>query len=139
MIMPLGNAINIQLLKDYIYGLVYPTVSSHVFGSYPITKDDSWNDFIVIDCNRTNDLTAIGYSTFFVQLWARDIGTVGIENGKKLYDMETALTPILSSPNSITTDYFISRRGSYDLNPKDGFHGKIIEVVVTILSNNNNN
>ena len=58
---------------------------------------------------------------------------------KKLYDMETALTPILSSPNSITTDYFISRRGSYDLNPKDGFHGKIIEVVVTILSNNNNN
>lgn len=134
--MPLCNTINVQLIKDYIYGLVYPTVSSNVFGSYPTTKDDSWNDFIVIDCNRTTDLNAIGYSTILLQLWARDIGTTGIENGKKLYDMETALTPIFNNTSSITADYSISRRGSYDMNQKDGFHGKIIEVVVTIFSNN---
>lgn len=137
--MPLGNTGNITLIKDFIYSLLYPTISSNVFGSYPLTKDDSWNDFVVIDCNRNTDLIAVGYATIFLQLWSRDIGTTGIENGAKLYTMETALNTILSSTSSITTDYALSRRGAYDMPQKDGFHGKLIEVVVTIFSNNKTN
>ena len=130
---------NTSMIEDYVYSVLYPAVSSHVFvGTLPTAVDNTWGDMVLIDCDLPiNDYGCYSKGTVYVFLYARPKAD-GTKNAPKLASMENDVCDVLDNSKSSqfvyhNPHYSIERVGSGgDYDTVVGWHRNFIHLNITI-------
>lgn len=94
----LNRYANTSMVEEYLYSVLYGTVSNQTFaGELPTTISEEWQDMVLIDCDLPmTDNGPYSKATVYIFLYARP-NADGTKNVPLLAQMENKLCDVLDT------------------------------------------
>ena len=127
-----NEKMNISEVEDYVFEM-FKNVSAHPYAeTLPNTIGGSWNDMLLIDCNRgVKDNDGYGSGIILLYLYARPRSN-GTKNVAKLKQMNNAVAQILENQDS-SGSYNLYRIKTYsDYDYSRNWHCDVISLGITV-------
>ena len=124
---------NTSRVEDFLYNLVYGTVSENVLVGTLTEPNGDWEDMVLIDCDLPmTDYGPYSSGTVYIFLYARPTPD-GEKNVPKLIEMEDNLCDVLELVND--THYSVERISTgADYDSQVNWHRNFVYLNITITN-----
>lgn len=129
-----SNLINISKIETFFDKILRGALTDNLFFTdAPPAISDSWDEFVVVDCNSIADWDAYGQGTVLVYIYVPPMGASGRKNVAQFSALEQKLNNIIA--NSWDNNYRMKRRETYsDFDEDKNMFVNIIEISLVVLT-----
>jgi hypothetical protein len=127
------KSINVSRIEKMLVEWLGDKVSERVFvgNTPPATLQESWTDFLLVDCDGIRDMDAYGTGTILLYTYVKPLNN-NMKYGAKFIELEDKLTALLSTTS--LDNAMIRRRNTFnDYDDGIKWHFNVVELVLTIF------